>query len=139
MTERHTVLLEGYTVSDILGVPSGDLDALVFVGEPILIRMGTAELLGQFRRTERRLVVELAQIDGGGEGVLPTLSALARRYAAREGLAEIEWIVHRVSCTKPSLKLCRILERRGFILTNFPGVGRAYHAAETVDRSGSTV
>ena len=39
---------------------------------------GTAEILGEFKVKGESLIVELAQIDGGGEGVLPTLSLLAQ-------------------------------------------------------------
>jgi len=138
MPERRTVLLEGYTVDEILAVPPADLDAFVFTGESVVFRAGSAELLAEFRRTQSRLILELAHVDGGGEGVLPTLGALAHRYAVREGLAEVEWIVHAVACAKPNLKLRRMLERRGFVVSDVPGVGEAYHAVEAVDRSDNT-
>ena len=72
-------------------------------------------------------MVELAQIDGGGEGVLVSLASLARRYAKLHALSAVEWIVHAVSCAKPSLKLRRVLERRGFVVKQVPRMGEAYY------------
>ncbi len=135
MQSRRTVLLEGFTADEILAVPAGDLDALVFVGEPVVFRVGSAEVLGEFRCRDARLILELAHIDGGGEGVLPTLGSLAQRYAAREGLDQIEWIVHAVTCAAPNPRLKHMLERRGFTVAALPGVGDAYHAIESVHRA----
>ena len=84
-------------------------------------------MLGEFKVDADRLVVELAQIDGGGEGVLPTLWVLAERYAARQELTAVEYIVHAVNCAKPNLKLRRVLERLGFKVREVPGVGQAYY------------
>ncbi|HEV8367181.1 MAG TPA: hypothetical protein VGQ39_04445 [Pyrinomonadaceae bacterium] len=58
-----------------------------------MFRAGTAEILGEFKVKAESLIVELAQIDGGGEGVLPTLTSLTHRYAKRRGLKKVEWIV----------------------------------------------
>lgn len=67
-------------------------------------------MLGQFQVKEARLVVELAQIDGGGEGILQTLWHLSEHYARSRGLDSVEWIVHAVHCARPNLKLRRVLE-----------------------------
>jgi len=56
------------------------------------------------------LIVELGQIDGGGEGVLPTLTSLAQRYAEKRGLRKVEWIIHALNCAEPNLKLRRVME-----------------------------
>jgi hypothetical protein len=48
----------------------------VLSGRPIVFRAGSAEILGEFKIKGESLMVELAQIDGGGEGVLPTLTSL---------------------------------------------------------------
>ena len=77
-------------------------------------------------------MIELAQIEGGGEGVLIGLASLAKRYAKLHGLSEIEWIVHAITCAKPNLKLRRVLERRGFVVRSIDGIGDAYHLIETV-------
>jgi hypothetical protein len=83
-----------------------------------------------FQVMRDRLVIELAQIEGGGEGVLMSLASLAKRYARLRNLAEVEWIVHAVTCAKPNLKLRRVLEHRGFIIEEIEGIGEAYHLIE---------
>ena len=93
-----------------------------------------AEILGQFRVTNDRLVLELAQIDGGGEGVLPTIWNLAERYARLEHLKTVEWIVHAVHCAKPNLRLRDVLKRRGFVVENLPGIGETYHFIHYFDQ-----
>ena len=92
--------IEGYTANEILKLPGEQLDAFVLSGRPIVFRAGTAEILGEFKIKGESLIVELAQIDGGGEGVLPALTSLARQYAKKRGLKESG-----VDSTR--LKLCR--------------------------------
>jgi hypothetical protein len=120
------VLLEGYTVDEILALPTQELQAIVLSDEPLVFKAGSANLLGRFAATEDTLVIELAHIDGGGEGALPSLASLASRYAKREGLAFVEWRVHAVHCARPNLKLRRVLERRGFVVREVEGVGECY-------------
>jgi hypothetical protein len=119
-------LIEGCSPEEILALPREQIEALVFAGAPIVFKVGSAEVLGEFRLLPDRLVLELAQIEGGGEGVLLRLWALTERYAALRGLSCIEWIVHAINCAKPNLKLRRVLERRGFTVQEVPGVGSAY-------------
>lgn len=118
--------IEGYSPDEILGLPDEEIDAFVFTDEPFVFRAGSAEILGEFAVRSDRLVVELAQIDGGGEGVLPALWTLARRVAARRGVGKVEWIVHAVRCADPNPKLRRILTLRGFAIRDVPGIGEAY-------------
>lgn len=125
-----SVKIEGLTIDELLAVPAADFEALVLTGEPVAFRAGTAEVLGQFEVRENRLVIELAHIDGGGEGVLPTIASLARRYAHRRSLAEIEWLVYATQCAQPNPKLRRVLERRGFIVREVEGKGECYHRIE---------
>ena len=120
------ILIEGYTSAEILALPPEQVEALVFTGEPIVFRAGTAHILGEFQIQGQRLVVELAHIDGGGEGVLPLLWILAQRYGEQRGMDEMEWIVHAVNCAKPNPKLRPLLERRGFVIRDVPGNGEAY-------------
>ncbi len=124
---RSPLLIEGYTPDEILALPDTEIEALVLHGDPVVIRAGSAEVLGRFAVLGDRLVIELAQIEGGGEGVLPALWLLAKQYANRRQLAAVEWIVHAVHCARPNLKLRRVLERRGFMIEEVPGVGEAYH------------
>jgi hypothetical protein len=112
--------------------PKRQLKQLIFLGEPIVFRAGSALILGSFKVHSERLVIELAQIEGGGEGVLMSLGSISRRYAKLHGLSGVEWIVHAVSCAKPNLKLRRVLERRGFKVKNVAGVGEAYHLLDSL-------
>src|SRR5262245_59807778 len=103
-------------------------EALVFSGQPVVFRVGTARILGRVALPSGGpLVVELAQIDGGGEGVLPTLAVLAQRYASKRGLSAVEWLVYATNCAKPNLKLRRVLLRRGFTVRDIPGQGECYY------------
>ena len=120
------VLIEGYTADQVLALSNDELSQFVFCDEPLVFRIGSAEILGKFERTPDTLVLELAHIDGGGDGALPTLGALAARYANREGLSYIEWRVHAVNCARPNIKLRHVLERRGFEVRSVEGIGECY-------------
>jgi hypothetical protein len=76
---RRNVLIEGYSADEILGFSNDQLDQFVSCGEPIVFSVGSAGILGSFERTQDRIILELAHIDGGGEGALPALGALASR------------------------------------------------------------
>lgn len=128
------ILIEGLSPEQILALPESDLDVLVLTSEPVAFRAGSAEVLGQFGVKDGRLIVELAHIDGGGEGVLPTLNSIAHRLANRRGLGEVEWIVHATSCARPNPKLLRVLERRGFEIRAVEGKGCCYHQVEQVPK-----
>lgn len=128
------ILIEGFTPDEILALPPQHVDALVLTGEPIVFKTGSAQILGEFRVCERRLVVELAHIDGGGEGVLPVLWLLAKRYGEQRGLDEMEWIIHALNCAKPNPKLRPLLERRGFAVRHVPGVGEAYYLLQSLEQ-----
>jgi hypothetical protein len=130
---RREILFEGFNVEQILSLPNEQIEALVLTGEPNVFRIGSATILGEFRITENRLIIELAQIEQGGEGVLPALSSLARRFATIRKLTAIEWIVHAVHCGNPNLKLRRVLVKRGFVIQDVPGSGEAYHFIDRLD------
>ena len=119
--------MEGYTPTEILALPDADIEALVFTGEPLAFRAGSAEILGEFRLSGTVLTVELAHIEGGGEGVLPTLWVLVERYARARELSVVEWIVYATNCAKPNPKLRPLLERRGFEVREVPARGTAYY------------
>ncbi len=120
------ILIEGYSVQAILELPTPDVDELVLTGESIVLSAGSAEILGSFTLLPDRMVVELAHIDGGGEGVLPVLWRLAGVFAKRRRLQSVEWLVHAVSCAQPNLKLRRVLEHRGFVKRHHPDAGEVY-------------
>jgi hypothetical protein len=127
---QRIVTIEGFTPDEILSIPDVDLDAWVFSATPIVFRAGTAEVLGQFQVVESRMTAELAHIDGGGEGVLPTLTMVLRRIAARRGLKEIEWLVYATNCAKPNPKLRRVLERSGYTVASDEKRGDIYRLVE---------
>lgn len=124
---RREVLFEGLNEEEILALPPEEVEGLILIGEPLVFRAGSATVLGSFNTRGDRLLIELAQIEGGGEGVLIALASLARRYATLRGLSRVEWIVHAVTCAKPNLKLRRILELRGYVVEDLDGIGPAYH------------
>jgi hypothetical protein len=141
INNRREVLFEGLSESEILALPIEQIDALVLTGQPIVFRAGSATVLGEFRLEKDRLILELAQIDGGGEDVLVSLGSLARRYSRLHGIEAVEWIVHAVNCAKPNLKLRRILERRGFAVRELPKIGQAYYFLDSsshIKRAGWT-
>jgi hypothetical protein len=123
---NHEVRFEGLSEEEILGLPKEVIEKLILIGEPLVFRAGSATILGSLELKSNRLVIELAQIEGGGEGVLISLASLAKRYARLHRISEIEWIVHAVSCAKPNPKLRRVLELRGFAIRRVEGVGEAY-------------
>lgn len=127
------VLIEGYTVDEVLRLSNEELQAIVLRDEPIVFKAGSANMLGRFKVADDTLVMELAHVDGGGEGALPSLASLASRYAKRERLAFVEWRVHAVHCAKPNLKLRRVLERRGFVVRELEGIGECYWSRVSVN------
>jgi hypothetical protein len=127
------ILLEGYTVDEVLDLPIDELQAIVLGDEPLVFKAGSANILGKFKVDGDTLVMELAHVDGGGEGALPSLAALASRFARREGLSFVEWRVHAVHCATPNLKLRRVLERKGFAICEVASVGECYWLRVPVD------
>jgi hypothetical protein len=123
--DADEIRIEGLTVGELLALPREEIKTLVFCGKPIVFSIGTAEVLGQFRLEPPRLVVELAQIDGGGEGVLKTLWRVSE-WIARDEVDEVEWVVHALNCANPNPKLRRVLEKVGFTVTQPPGESAAY-------------
>jgi hypothetical protein len=121
------ILFEGLTRDEILKLPAEQIEELLLTGEPVLFAAGTARILGEFQQKNNRLFVTLAQIEGGGEGVLPALSILIEDYARSRSLDGVEWIVHAVHCAKPNLKLKRVLERRGFTVKDIDGATAYYY------------
>ena len=131
------VKFEGYSATELLELPEEDFDAYVFCGEALVIDVGSANVLGQFSIEDQTLVLELAQIDGGGEGVLPAIGSLAQKVARARGLTEVRWLVHAVNCAEPNLKLRRMLKRRGFEVGHVDGVGEVYRQEIKVDELGT--
>ena len=124
---RRNITFEGYSPGELLEIPDNDIDSFVFIDEPLVFKAGSAEILGEFRIEANSLIIELAQIDGGGEGILPTLWILSEKIARKRNLDSVEWIVHALTCAKPNLKLRRILELKGFEVKDVGGNTEAYY------------
>ena len=120
------LLLEGYSIDEILQLPNSDMENIILSGEVVVFKAGSANILGKFRVENDCLLLELAHIDGGGEGALPSIASLANRYAQRESLQFVEWRVHAVHCANPNPKLRRVLVRKGFVVKTIDGVGECY-------------
>jgi len=134
MSKNRSITIEGYTRKELLSLPEEQIDSFILCNEPIAFRIGSAEILAQFRVNDETLTIELAQIDGGGEGVLPTLWSLAERYGSKKQLKRIEWIVHAVHCAAPNLKLRRLLDRKGFIVETVADGVDAYHYIQSLQQ-----
>ena len=133
------VLIEGVSARQLLELPDAELDGLLLTKDPIVFAVGSARILGRARLEPPRLVVELGHIDGGGEGVLRVLWCLARAYARRRGVEQVEWLVHAVTCARPNLKLRRVLEKRGFTVQEVTGIGAVYRFMDEAGSPGSRV
>lgn len=130
--KTKSISIEGYTTEEILALSDDQLEDFIFVGEPIVFKVGTAEILGEFKIKNRNLIVELAQIEGGGEGVLPLLFILTKKFAQKQKLEKVEWIVHALNCAKPNPKLRPLMEKKGFTVKEIEGIGRAYYFSQSI-------
>jgi len=128
--KAHSIPIEGYTIDEVLNLSDEQVKAFIFVNEPIIFKVGTAEILGEFKIKNENLIVELAQIEGGGEGVLPLLFILTRKYAKKNNLKKVEWIVHALNCAKPNPKLRPVMEKKGFTIEKIEGIGEAYYYSD---------
>ncbi|MEQ9089802.1 MAG: hypothetical protein RIE52_01860 [Balneola sp.] len=129
---KNKIDFEGVSIDEILSLPEDELDDLIFCNSSIVFNAGSAEILGKFSIDKSKLVLELAQIDGGGEGVLPSISSLAHKIALQRNLEFIEWIVHAVNCHDPNLKLRYILDKRGFKVREMPNIGSIYYQLQKI-------
>jgi hypothetical protein len=128
-----TIKIEGYSPEELLSFSDELIEPFIFTGGPATIKIGSAEILGAFRISEHTLIVELAHIDGGGEGVLLTLRVIVEQYAKKRGLKSVEWIVHAINCATPNMKLRRILEIKGFQIRQIPGIGEAFYLLHEIE------
>ena len=133
MKRKEEVLIDGLSTTELLQwSDSEEFQSIVFTEEPVIFRAGTSQVLGQFSKVDDQLRIVLSHIEGGGEGVLLTVVNLFRKFAKRQKLEEIEWIVHAVDCPKPNPKLPRILELKGFYIIDDPTDGQVYMKREDI-------
>jgi len=129
---RQPITIEGYTTDEILEIPSEQISDFIFCDHPIVFRVGTAEILGEFCLNPDTLTVELAHVDGGGEGILPNLWVLIERIAKQQKISQIEWIVYAVNCAKPNPRLRRLLIHKGFVTKVLPVKGDVYYFLDEI-------
>ncbi len=106
------ILIEGLRPDELISLE--DLEIYAAIGRPIVISVGSAEVLAEFSIDGRVLGVELAVVDRGDEGVLFALIDVIEKSALRRGLTAIEWSVYARNCAEPNPKLERVLQATGF-------------------------
>ena len=131
-SEGSPLLVEGYHADDLPDALGPELEADVLSGRALVARVGSAQILMALRIADRTLTAEIAHVDGGGEGVLPALISLVIRFAKRRHLSAIEWQVLAATCANPNPRLQPILERCGFVVRDFPGIGKSYWRQDLV-------
>lgn len=114
--------IDGMTIDELRSLSDEEIDQFVFCKRPITFQIGSAEILGEFRKHGQGMEIELAHIDGGGEGALPLIWKLASDYATSQKHSDLDWYVHAVNCANPNPKLRRVLERKGFQIIEKDGV-----------------
>lgn len=118
---RKILNIEGFAKEELLNFPPDQIKEYLSFNESIIIQAGTAEILAQFSESDSELIVELAHIDGGGEGILILLQNLIKSYCQKNNYRSILWIIHAVHCKNPNLKLRAVLEKRGYKIVEYNG------------------
>jgi hypothetical protein len=128
------ITIEGHSIDELLALPADELDVLVLAGRPVIVRIGTAKVLAEVWRSGDALIADLAHVDGGGEGALPTLAAFLERYARSRGCAEVRWAVRATNCARPNDRLRQVLVRRGFRITADAELGECFYKVTRIQR-----
>lgn len=132
MSNREPIRIEGYTLDDILQFPVEELLEYVESSAPVIVAIGSAEVLCEFRIQNGTLVAVMAHIDGGGEGVLRAAHRLLADTAYRMGCTDLKLVATAVNCAEPNLKLRRLLERLNFGVESTEEYGEAYVLNERI-------
>ena len=128
------IIIEGYTIDELNSlIGTADFEELIFTEKPVVFNAGSAEILGQFSKERNELHVDLAHIEGGGEGILIAINSMAKKYAIEKDYDIINWYVHATNCAKPNPKLQRILRLREFEITTIEGKGSVFYKRERVN------
>ncbi len=110
--KKANILIEGLRPDELISLE--DLEIYAAIGRPIVISVGSAEVLAEFSINDSVLGIELAVVDQGGEGVLFVLIDVIEKSARHRNLSAIEWSVYARNCAEPNPKLERVLQASGF-------------------------
>ncbi|MEZ5901309.1 MAG: hypothetical protein R3D51_17660 [Hyphomicrobiaceae bacterium] len=132
MKSTPPLTIEGYTPAEIAAME--DVWALAICGEPIVHKVGEANILAQFSVLDRSLITEPGATEGGGDGTLRTLIDAIERCARSREITAIDWRVYAVDCTTPNPKLIRVLEYLGFKRAEIQSGAIVYRRKEIKNR-----
>jgi hypothetical protein len=132
MNQSARIQVEGASLESLRAMPREDQDALLAFGRPISFVMGSATVLAQFDRREATLEVNLAHIDGGGEGVLLVLWKHIRAFAVERQFTTIRWNIFAATCAQPNPRLQQFLRSHEFVETDDPDHGRIFAHTQTL-------
>lgn len=129
---RGNHLIDGFTPDELLAL-SG-IDELAITDGPITFRVGSSEVLAQFSLTDKVLRVEIAVVEGGGDGVLNSLIRVIERGARSRDIIAIDWVVYATNCADPNPKLTSVLDRLGFELGKLENGADCYRLRLSVNQ-----
>ncbi|MDX8465969.1 hypothetical protein RFM26_09785 [Mesorhizobium sp. VK23B] len=118
-----TIEIEGIPLDALRALSHQEQDELLSFSRPISFMMGSATVLAEFNQDGKELTINLAHIDGGGEGVLLVLWRALRAYATERDYHSIRWNVHALTCAKPNPRLKRFLRTHSFSEVDDPSYG----------------
>lgn len=128
------LLIEGYSTEELSNlIGSNEFEELIFSNKPVVVNAGSAEILAQFHKEDNELHIDLAHIDGGGEGVLVSINSLAKKYALNKKITVINWYVNATNCANPNPKLQRILKLKKYEVQTFPGKGSVFFKKDIIE------
>lgn len=125
--------IEGYTINELDNlIETDEFEELIFTNKPVVVNAGSAEVLAQFHKEHNELHIDLAHIDGGGEGVLISINSLAKKYAIRKNFIAINWYVNATNCANPNPKLQRILKLKQYEVRTFKTKGSVFYKKDSL-------
>jgi hypothetical protein len=108
------IRIEGLSLAELRSMAPEDQDILVPFGRALAFHIGTATILAEFLERDGGLVVNLAHIDGGGEGVLLPLWKTILGWARQRGRPFVRWNVFAATCAEPNPRLLAFLKSHEF-------------------------
>jgi len=120
------MLIDGFAPGDLLAIP--ELDELVLNTGPVVFQINKAQVLAEFSLPEkRRLLVEIASVEGGQGGVLRTLFRTIEAAAKARRMQFVDWEVFAANCANPNPKIVPLLEAFQFKLVRSDSGVSFYH------------